>query len=117
VSVLLRFLIGGLIYMGIEVSLDNTSHRSMGIVGGLLFVICGSFDEWLNIPFALNCFVIAMVITIVEYFVGKIVNKNYTICDYRKLKFNIGGQVCLTFYLIWMIVIAPIIILFDNFLR
>ena len=103
--------------MGMEVLFDNTSDRSMGLVGGLLFVICGSFDEWFNIPFVANCFFIATVIVVAEYIAGMIFNRNYQIWDYRKMPFNLNGQICLSFWLVWLVIIAPIIILFDNFLR
>ena len=114
---LIRFIIGGLMYMGMEVLFDNTSDRSMGLAGGLAFILCGSFDEWFNLPFWANCLMIASVIMIIEYIFGKIFNRDFKIWDYRHKKFNFQGQICLPFFIVWLVVIAPIIIWFDNVLR
>ena len=103
--------------MGIEVLFDNTSHRSMGLVGGVIFVICGSFDEWFTIPYWLNCVMIATTIVIIEYLAGIVWNKDFSIWDYRNIPFNYKGQICLRFWLIWAGIISHLVIYLDNALR
>ena len=100
--------------MGIEVMYDNTSDRSMGLVGGLAFIISISIINAFNFHIIVNCFIIATIITILEYIGGRIFNKDYQIWDYREMKFNLHGQVCFTFYLVWFIVIAPMIMWLDK---
>jgi len=114
---LVLFLFGGTLYMGIETWYDNTSHRSMGLVGGISFIVCGELFALSNLSqdirnplYWLICLVIAVIITTLEYIAGNIWNKNYTIWDYRKMKFNIKGQICLTFFLIWWLGISHLII-------
>ncbi len=99
--------------MGIEVLYDNTSHRSMGLVGGIAFVIC-SYVIKLELSYWINCFIFANVIVALEYISGRIYNKDYQIWDYRKIPFNLHGQICLPFYLIWMVVISPVIMWLDK---
>lgn len=117
ISLLIRFLLGGLIYMGIEVAFDNTSDRTMGLVGGVSFVLCGYYDEWFHFPYILECLFIASTIVIFEYIAGRIWNKDYQIWDYRKMPFNLHGQICLTFFIVWVILIAPVIIILDNLFK
>jgi len=112
---IIKFILGGLIYMGIEVLYDNTSDRSMGLVGGLAFVSC-SMILTLNLPYLVNCFIFACLITVLEFIAGKIFNKYYQIWDYRKIPFNLQGQVCLPFWLIWFAIISPFIIWMDKIL-
>lgn len=100
--------------MGIEVAFDNTSHRSMGLVGGVAFVLCGYYDEWFTLPKVLESLAIATTIVVIEYIAGIIWNKNYQIWDYRQMPFNVNGQICLTFYIVWIVAIAPIIKYLDN---
>lgn len=112
-NLLVKFILGALIYMGIEVLYDNTSDRSMGLVGGIAFVVC-SYILTFNLPYLINCFLFANLIMVMEYIAGKIFNKDYKIWDYRKIPFNFQGQICLPFYLIWMAVISPFIMWIDK---
>lgn len=42
--------VGGLIYMGIEIIWRGYTHWTMGILGGLCFIIIGMLDEYQNHP-------------------------------------------------------------------
>jgi len=112
---IVRFILGGIIYMGIEVLYDNTSDRCMGFIGGLAFVI-SSILLMFNLPYLINCLLIGVIVTVLELIGGLVFNRKYHIWDYRKLPFNILGHVCLLFTVIWIVVIAPIIIWFDQIL-
>lgn len=101
--------------MGIEVLYDNTSDRSMGFIGGLAFLIC-SILLMFNLPYWINCLLIGIIVTLLELIGGLIFNQNYKIWDYRKIPFNILGHVCLPFTMIWIVIIAPIIVWFNQIL-
>lgn len=124
-SIVIIFLISGFMYAGMEVALDNTSDRSMILVGGFIFSVAMNFDEWIGVtisyPYSFSrceywllCLIIAFFITILEYIAGRIFNKNYQIWDYRKMSCNFDGQICLTFFLVWFLGISHIIIYLGN---
>ena len=55
---LILFIIGGLIYVGIEILARGFSHWSMFILGGICFVIVGLLNElyeW-DLLFQYQCF-------------------------------------------------------------
>lgn len=112
-NLFMMFLIGGLIYAGIEVSYDNTSHRAMILVGGLSFLLGGLTHQFLNtfgMPLIIQGFAIAIIVLILEYIGGRIFNSDYSIWDYRNSPLNLSGQICVWFGLIWWLVISPVII-------
>lgn len=122
----MRFAIGSAVYVFIEVMYDNTTDRWMAVMGGSLFVFCGSFDEWFMVPNLAYWFLIALTIVIIEYIGGRLVNGDFHIWDYRKVGITIdgewiplhfGGQVCLPFFAIWFFPIAPFLMWLDNILR
>lgn len=125
-GILMRFIIGAGIYVLIEIMYDNTSHRSMALLGGFAFVFCGFLDEWYVMPDVAFWALISLIITVLEYLVGKIVNEDYKIWDYRKIglrikgrwiPLNLEGQICVPFSLIWFFPIAPFLMWLDNILR
>ena len=72
----MRFAIGSAVYVFIEVMYDNTTDRWMAVMGGSLFVFCGSFDEWFMVPNLAYWFLIALTIVIIEYIGGKPVSED-----------------------------------------
>lgn len=99
------FLCGGFVYCMLEILTRGFSHISMLVAGGLSFVIVGSICELLDkkISIWLMMFFGMVVITVIEYISGLIVNKylHLNVWDYSMYSFNIDGQVCLWFSLIW----------------
>lgn len=118
--VLLMF-IGGFVYTIFEMVYRTYSHWSMFIVGGLCLIIVGLLNEgilpskWGLVP---QCLVGAVAITIVEFLTGLIVNVwlGLNVWDYSDLPFNVMGQICLPFTLIW-VALALIAILVDDQVR
>ena len=113
VKTFLLFLFGAFIYMGIEVAFDSTSDRSMGLIGGISFILCGELfimtgleQDLTSFYYWLACLVIAVIIMALEYLAGLIWNKDYHIWDYRKLPFNYKGHISLTFFMIWFLLIS-----------
>ena len=55
-----------------------------------------------RLSFPLRAAVGAGVITGVEYAAGLLVNRNYSVWDYRNTPMNLHGQICLPFCLLWL---------------
>ena len=56
----------------------------------------------------------AGVITLVEYGVGMVVNRNYTVWDYRRQPLNLHGQICLLYSLLWIPVAVAAMFLYQK---
>ena len=104
------FVVGAFVYPGMEVWFDNTSHRSMGIVGGLAFSVSVMYDLTLRLPYIALCVLIAMTITFMEYWAGRIWNKDYSIWDYREHRFNLHGHISIRFFCLWLFGMSHVII-------
>ena len=107
-SLLFLFIVFAALYVLMEVLWDGTTHRSMALAGG----ICGMIGTWIltfDLPYAVYMLLTSLVITIVEYSFGKWFNSDYSIWDYRDKPFNFQGQVCLTFVVVWAVVMPWLI--------
>lgn len=117
---LILFLIGGMIYYLIEVLWRGYSHWTMALLGGICFIAIGLINE--IIPWEMKiwkqCLIGATIITVLEFITGIIVNikLEWQIWDYSQMPFNVLGQICLPFTLIW-IAISFIAIIVDDYLR
>ena len=112
------FLIGGIVYSMIEIIGRGFTHWSMFIVGGLCFVIIGLLNEWYtwDMPFLLQMFIGAFVITGMELISGYIVNikLGWNVWDYTGRFMNFYGQICLKNSCYWFILSGVAIILDDT---
>ena len=120
IQLLFLFFIGCLIYMGIEIAYRGFTHWTMGVVGGISFVVIGLLNEGYNwsMPFWKQCLIGAGVITVLEFVAGVILNiiLKLNIWDYSNIPFNILGQICLPFTLIWF-VLSGVAIILDDYIR
>lgn len=102
------FLIGGGIYILIEMLYRGRSHFSMFLAGGLSVVlirlVCGRIRNLL-----LRCLAGGIIITAVELAFGIVFNMwlGLGVWDYSHLPYNIMGQVCPYFTLIWSVLTIP----------
>ncbi|HAU84004.1 MAG TPA: hypothetical protein DCW90_00285 [Lachnospiraceae bacterium] len=114
------WLIGGNAYMIIELLYRQRTHWTMGIVGGLCFVLIGLINEGYNYDMSLasQSVIAATIVTIVEFISGCIINLQlgWNVWDYSNLPCNILGQICLPFYFLWML-LAPFAIILDDTIR
>ena len=114
------FLIGGFIYMGIELLWRGRTHWTMGIVGGICFVLIGLINELFTFEMYMltQAIIGAILVTIVEYISGCIINIHFglAVWDYSNLPFNIQGQVCLLFSFLWVL-LSVVAIYADDILR
>jgi len=115
---IILFLIGGATYFLIEILWRGYSHWTMFLLGGLCFVSVGLINNvfpW-EMKIELQSIIGSVLITTLEFIVGVIVNIHlkWNVWDYSDLPFNILGQVCLPFTMLWMILSFVIIILDDK---
>ena len=117
---LILFIFGGAIYFLIEILWRGYSHWTMFLLGGLCFVIVGAINNFIpwKMKFEKQMAIGAIIITILEFIVGVVVNLilKWNIWDYSMLPFNILGQICLPFSLIWFL-LSGVIIIVDDYLR
>ena len=117
---LFLFCVGAGLYVSIELLYRGYSHWTMGVLGGISFVSIGLINEVLswNTPLALQALIGSVTITFYEFIFGVILNiwLGLNIWDYSNLPFNILGQICIPFSVIWYF-LSIIGICLDDFLR
>lgn len=97
------FLLGGSLYVGLELLWRGRSHSSMFLAGGLCFVLIGELNRSKpQRPALLRMLTGAGIITAVELAVGLTANRDFSIWDYRQQWGNVLGQICPLFSLLWM---------------
>lgn len=119
-KLLVLAVIGGAIYVGIEMLWRGHSHPSMFILGGLCFVSIGLINElfpW-ELGIVWQALIGGTMVTCLEFITGVIVNiwLKLGVWDYSGLPLNILGQVCLPFYFAW-VGLSVVAIVFDDYLR
>lgn len=117
---LVLLLIGGMIYVLIELLFRGRSHFTMFILGGVCFVSVGLINEVLpwNTPFQLQMLLGGSIITVLEFISGCILNLYFGlgIWDYSDQPGNILGQICPLFSLLWVF-LSGLAIVLDDYLR
>ena len=117
---LLLGIIGSIIYMSLEILWRGYTHWTMGILGGICFICIGLINEILSweTPLVLQMFIGSIIITILEFITGCIVNLwlGWNIWDYSNLPLNLLGQICLPFSILWYF-ISAIGIVIDDYIR
>lgn len=117
---LVLFGIGGTCYLLIEILYRGHTHWTMGILGGICFIFIGLINNVLGFQTSLllQMLISAVIITVLEFLSGLLLNVylGLNIWDYSHLPFNIMGQVCLPFFVIWFF-LSPLAIFADDFIR
>ncbi len=113
-------LIGGGLYVLVELIWRGRSHWTMFLLGGVCFVALGLINEiipW-DMPLWQQIIIGANIITALEFLTGCIVNLwlGWDVWDYSMLSGNILGQICPQFFLLWLPV-ALIAIVLDDWFR
>lgn len=122
---LILFFIGGALYLVIEIAwryfrCGAPTHWSMFFVGGIAFILIGGLNNYLpwDMPFWAQTAIGTVVALIVELISGCILNiwLGLGIWDYSNMAFNILGQVCISFAIAWVFLVAIAIVL-DDYIR
>lgn len=120
IKLAILFVVGGGIYVCIELLWRGHSHISMFLLGGFCFVAIGLINELFPWDMGLlwQSMIGAVIVTILEFITGLVVNVwlGLDVWNYSNLPLNIMGQICLPFTLAW-IVLAGIAIILDDYLR
>ena len=114
------FGLGGIFYVIIELLWRGNSHWSMFVLGGICFLIIGLINEQSRgkIPLILQMSISAVIITVLEFFTGYIVNirLDMNVWNYSDLPYNIMGQVSLLYTILWFF-LSLLCIIADDWLR
>lgn len=98
------FCIGGLLYNLIEICWRGYTHWSMFLLGGCCFQVIGSIhDRFADRRPLFRCTLCAGAVTALEFLSGCVVNLHLhlNVWDYSRMPFNIKGQVCLLYSVLW----------------
>lgn len=106
------FVMGAVGYYMLEVLWRGYSHWTMAFTGGICFTILyfiANSERLKNVSLLLKCALGSLSITVIEFVVGLIVNKwlMWHVWDYSDMYFNLMGQICLLFSLIWFFLCFP----------
>ena len=108
------FLFGGVIYSLIEVAFRGFTHWSMTLTGGLcLLIMFRRFTSKPHEPLVMKCLFGAITITALEFAAGCIVNLwlGWGVWDYSGMMFNLFGQICLPFSVLWFFLSVPAVLI------
>ena len=114
------FVMGGLVYMSLEILWRGYTHWTMGMLGGICFICLGLINELLSweTPLALQMLIGGAIITVLELVTGCIVNLwlGWNVWDYSDLPYNFLGQISLFSSIGW-IGLSLVGIVLDDYLR
>jgi uncharacterized membrane protein len=117
---LFLFVVGGDIYLFIEILYRGYSHWSMFLLGGVCFLCLGYINLFLpwETPLPIQMLIGAVIITALEFGTGCIVNLwlGWHVWDYSNVPFNLWGQICLPASVGWYL-LSIVGIVLDDYLR
>jgi len=117
---LILFLIGGGSYYTIEILWRGYSHPSMFILGGVCFILIGLINEKFSWKTKLwkQQLIATSIVTTLEFASGVILNLllGLNIWNYSNLPFNLFGQVCLQYTILWFF-LSLLAIILDDYIR
>ena len=111
------FWLGGTLYQALELWWRKRTHVSMFLAGGtaagLLEFFCNGV--FFALPLFFKCLLGALIITLVEFSFGCVVNlgMGLKVWDYSGYPWQVLGQVCLFYSLLWGVVSLPALLLLD----
>ncbi|MEG1775628.1 MAG: hypothetical protein RR367_03935 [Clostridia bacterium] len=104
------FLLGSLLYPGVELCYRRRTHFAMALAGGTaLCALLGLHRSGGRRSLWQNALLGGAVITGIEFVFGLLFNRHYRIWDYRRTPYNVQGQICLSFSLAWCALSAMVL--------
>jgi uncharacterized membrane protein len=117
---LFLFVVGGDIYIMIEILYRGYSHWTMFLLGGICFLCLGYINRFLpwETPLPVQMLIGAGIITALEFMTGCIVNiyLGWHVWNYSNVPLNLWGQICFPASAGWYFLSAVGIVL-DDYLR
>lgn len=114
------FLVGGFSYFYMEILFRGFSHFSMIICGGLAFILCGLINQLMHfrVSIIIQMILSTLIITGLEFITGYIVNirLGWNVWDYSGMPYNLYGQICLAYSMIWLL-LSLVCIFVDDLIR
>lgn len=114
------FVVGGDIYVFLEICFRGCSHWSMFVLGGICFLGLGYINRFLpwETPLAFQMLIGMFMITVLEFITGMAVNVylGWDVWDYSKEPANLLGQICLSASIGWYF-LSSVGIVLDDYLR
>lgn len=103
------FLLGGVMYIIIELLFRGRSHWTMFIAGGICFLLLYTISVKSRAALWKKWIMGGVVITTVEFITGVIVNikLGWNVWDYSQQFLNISGQICALFTVFWIFLSIP----------
>lgn len=102
-----------------EIIWRGYTHWTMFIVGGLCGFLIGLINEKnKKMPLIKQCFISTLIVTVIEFISGCIINLyfNLNVWDYSTMPFNLFGQICLPYSLLWFL-LSILVIKVDDLIR
>ena len=97
--------LGGSLYYGFEVFFRGCSHWSMFVLGGICLLFCAKQGLWTGWrePLWKQVLWCTIFVTAAEFITGMIVNQwlGWNVWDYTGRKWQLFGQICLPFTIIF----------------
>ena len=115
----------GMVYFVIEgiwrIPKGGYANISMLAVGGLCGLLIGSINQipkFYNMSVWRQAVIGTVIVLIIEYIAGYILNikMGLDIWDYSDMYFNVNGQICLEFGLLWFL-LMPAAIWLEDYIR
>ncbi len=104
------FLAGGAIYGILEMLWRGYTHWSMVLAGGVAFLLLHTLNGRMRSRgLIVRCLIGAAIITSVELVAGLIFNVwlGMDVWDYSAMRWNLLGQICPMFTVIWFLLCIP----------
>ena len=114
------FFTGGLGYNFIELLWRGSTHWTMTALGGICFLFIYNFSiSYPNVNLITASLICGSFVTLTEFITGFIVNikLGWHVWDYSSRAFNVLGQICPMYWLLWSglcLVIIPLCRIFDR---
>lgn len=99
--------LGGMGYVALELLWRRWSHGSMFLVGGVCFLLLEYMDRRLwELPMVMLSVLGACILTAMELCSGLIINGllGLRVWDYSRLPYNFMGQICISYFFLWILV-------------
>ena len=116
-SHVIRWLCGGLLYGGLEILWRGHTHWTMIVLAAFLCIPLDILNEHLpwNMPLLKQSVLGGTIITGAEFVAGCVLNLwlGLGVWNYANQPFNLLGQVCLLYWVLWCLLAGPVIVVFD----